>query len=369
MTCRSGGATLPRTAPKVVVPLFVSLILGCVTCRAQAEEPLEEVSIAYDRSACGSRDAFIERVHSRTHRFELREPSAENRHFQVSIRKVPTGYLGELRIVSSDGEDTTRTIDGTACEELFDAVALMTALAIDPSVPLTDPGGPASTEPNGSDSEGESPDQGKDSLPVLRPETATSRALDQPKTRGKAAPVSESVPAEAPLRGRMGGGFLVRGGVVEKALLGGQFHLEVQGKWSDILAPSMRVGGSFQSSARVSGSVGEAQFTLAAGNLEACPVRLPLGGPYLRPCLSGTVGGLRGRGLELDDERSETRLYSAWGGSARLEFPLHRLISFEGGAGFQLPLRRDRFIIESSVVSQAAPVTASGWAGLGLWFY
>lgn len=87
---------------------------------------------------CQDRAAFIARVGAYTAKAHFTD-DASGRLFAVSIAAASAEQLiGNLEIVSAT-ERATRTVTGKTCPELLDALALMTALAIDPDALNSNP--------------------------------------------------------------------------------------------------------------------------------------------------------------------------------------------------------------------------------------
>lgn len=338
--------------------------------QSASEGPLEEVSFEYHPAPCGEQKTFVERVRKRTTKFKSSEPKSDLRHFEITIRSLDGEHSAELRITSIEGETTTRTVTGETCEELFDAVALMTALAIDPSAPIVagdseHSNSSARDTTDTADAESASRPGDDASSSPLAPDVATTAPRDDERP-----PPPTTAPKRSRRVFRLGsaGDFVVTGGVVERALLGGEFHIVSEWTLGEYLAPTLRIFGSYQGATEVDAPVGSVAFKMYGGGAELCPVRVSFGGPILRPCVSGSVAGLSAKAIDVPDGRSEVQDYTTIGMTGRLELPLHRLISLEAGFGAHLPLRRDRFIVDSEVISRAQVVTAKGNLGVLIWF-
>jgi hypothetical protein len=116
----------------LVVPIFCGAICSLTASSAQAQEDAANLGLSFSApSGCQDRAAFITRVQSYTAKAHFSD-DASGRLFAVSIAVASAEQLiGNLEIVSAN-ERATRTVAGKTCPELLDALALMTALAIDP---------------------------------------------------------------------------------------------------------------------------------------------------------------------------------------------------------------------------------------------
>lgn len=93
----------------------------------------EAIVLEYEVSAgCPDRRQFIERVHTFTSKAEIaRDDGTLRRKFAVRISGNAGKVQGELTI-DDRGAKSTRNVAGTGCDEVISALALATALAVDP---------------------------------------------------------------------------------------------------------------------------------------------------------------------------------------------------------------------------------------------
>jgi hypothetical protein len=114
----------------VLISCWAFFNLAATSAHAQQESINLGLSFTAP-SGCQDREAFIARVQAYTAKAHFTE-DASGRLFAVSIAAASAEQLiGNLEIVS-ENERATRTVTGKTCPELLDALALMTALAIDP---------------------------------------------------------------------------------------------------------------------------------------------------------------------------------------------------------------------------------------------
>lgn len=126
-----------------VSALFVALaVVGDSLFAAPSEtEPLRVELTAPE--ACPTRPTLFERVRSHTARIREAAEGEKARALRVAIAPDGGGFVAGLRL-ADDGEVLERRVPGKTCEEVLAAVALITALMIDPlaSAVPTDAGGP-----------------------------------------------------------------------------------------------------------------------------------------------------------------------------------------------------------------------------------
>ena len=118
------------------------LALLCLTSPAFADK--ETIALDYVASGgCPDRTQFVDRVHTFTTKAEVATDDAvPRRKFGIHVARAGAAVRGELTI-DDRGAKTTRSVLGTTCDEVISALALATALAVDPDAL----GGDSSTEP------------------------------------------------------------------------------------------------------------------------------------------------------------------------------------------------------------------------------
>lgn len=112
--------------------IFCGTIFSLAATPAFAQSDDSNLGLSFTAPAgCQDRAAFVRRVQAYTAKAHFTD-DASGRLFAVSIAAAgPEQLIGNLEIVS-ESERATRTVTGKTCPELLDALALMTALAIDP---------------------------------------------------------------------------------------------------------------------------------------------------------------------------------------------------------------------------------------------
>jgi len=107
------------------------LALLCLASPAHAEK--ETIALDFQAaSSCPDRTRFIERVHTFTTKVEVAsDDGTARRKFGIRVTRSAGAVRGELTI-DNRGSKTTRNVSGTTCDEVVSALALATALAVDP---------------------------------------------------------------------------------------------------------------------------------------------------------------------------------------------------------------------------------------------
>jgi hypothetical protein len=143
-----GGNVTGFRARTASAALAAALLLSAVPARADTEAIL----LDYDAGAgCPDRKQFVQRVHTFTTKAEIvSDNGAPRRKFAVQVSRAGNVVRGELTI-DDRGAKTTRDVSGATCDEVISALALATAIAVDPDAlggaPPDEPSKPPPTEP------------------------------------------------------------------------------------------------------------------------------------------------------------------------------------------------------------------------------
>ena len=115
-------------------------LIGCATLTgalvllsAPARADKESLTLEYQAAVgCPDRARFIERVHTFTTKAEVADDDGTpRRKFGIRVTRAAGAVTGELAI-DDRGARTTRSVSGATCDEVVSALALATALAVDP---------------------------------------------------------------------------------------------------------------------------------------------------------------------------------------------------------------------------------------------
>jgi hypothetical protein len=316
------------------------------TALAQALEP-ESIRIDYaGPTDCPGADAFVERVRARTTRWRSAPEGTEARAFIVRVRTDDAFAHGELTIVERDARRRVRDLDARVCSDLVDALALMTALAIDPSASL----GPVSPPP-------------ASSVPPA-PTTAFPRPISAEALRSPPGAVA------APRRWSLslGAGGDAATGVTPAPLVGG--HVFVEARLERFLRPSLRAYGTRMETGVVDVGGGGARFGLTTGGLELCPLRLPAAAALgARPCVGFGAGQIEGAGIDVHNAQRAASLWLDTSLGILLEWAVVPAFSLGARVAAAAPLLRPTFEFEPSVyVYRVPPVVGSAAVEVGLHF-
>ena len=345
MTGRRKSETIGRLA------LVGTAILGLG--RVAVAEP-ESVRIDYAAPAdCPDAKAFVSSLRERTTRFREAAPDEQARRFLVRVKAVGSSFSGRLEIRSPDGRTALRNVDAAICEEVSSALALITALTIDPNA-LT----------------GSAKGTGKSQAESLPGPAAESDRQRFPASAAAVAtsPLSGASEASQPWRWSAG----LRGHttflVSPNMGYGGDVFVEAEAPVSSTLGPAVRMGLFLNQSDVELPTGAAARFQWVLLEVEGCPVRLGGARLAIHPCLAFHVGVIHGEGRKISQPKQTVSLWSDAGPVLRLRLAVTARLLLEAQGGIMLPLHRPTFDIldmGSSTTAYSVP-RLGGSAGIGV---
>ena len=133
-----------------LVAFAFALAISAIEARAQETQPPSALNDDLDRnqtiavlfeysapSVCPNDDRVFSLVHRRSERVvRVNEASAPQR-LIMEISLYPQGYRGELTVLRIGQSKERRSMKGSTCSEVVEALALTAALSIDPNATLT----------------------------------------------------------------------------------------------------------------------------------------------------------------------------------------------------------------------------------------
>jgi hypothetical protein len=291
--------------------LPIALMALCVGSRARADQEVVELRYVAPPE-CPSRASFEAEILERTPNVRLAAPA--QRVFEVTMEATPDGFRGTLVV----DRIADKELSAPRCEDLTSALALVTALAIDPTASVAPRAPPPPSEP-------------------ARRSFAWSFEVD----------------LDAMVEAGVGPGALFAAAIEARLTLRNSYAFE--------LAAIVGRDSTEQDDAT-------ARFTWLAARPGAC-LRGLVERVTLDACGHVEVGAVRANGAMIINERDLTRLWLAAGLHGNARVPL-------GSRGFgllqvgtSLPLVRDRYIFAPNVAVHETP-GLTGWlvVGIGLRF-
>src|SRR5690349_14735342 len=102
---------------------------------AVADEPPFRLVYEAPASACPDREAFLHEIFARTQRPRLAPDGEDGPAIAIRVAidvKSESSSTGRLEMREPDGTNETREVSGQTCTEVAKALALVTALVLDP---------------------------------------------------------------------------------------------------------------------------------------------------------------------------------------------------------------------------------------------
>ena len=293
--------------------------------------------VGYEAPAeCPNAATFLAQVFARTALAKQAGSSGPATALVVSIRSVPGGYAGRLELQPPDAAMAAREVTAADCAQVVTALALMTALAIDPN---------AATAP----------------IPAPAPAVPSEPATPTPSPR------SPDV-TKARWRWTIGAALDLLAGFASQPSLLVRPFVELERERNVPLGYAFRISGA-RAHAAVTSPEGGAELTLWAARAEACPMYFVNRALRLAACLAFDAGQLHASGSGISPVERVDRPWVALGQVARLEIQLFGALALELAGDISFPFVRDRFFIHSDTTIYRAPVIVGGGAvGLGVRF-
>ena len=365
------------------IALFLMTATG-LPARARAESEHIRIQFAAPRR-CADGTAFIRALRQRTGRFQVASGTEQTRVFVVTITHADSFISGRLEIQGSGTEISLRNVSGKTCEEVMAALALMTALAIDPGALSPNTPSPSALPPTTTSPAGPSNPtataQAPEASPLPPPDStaappAPTSSISSPAERHDSNPprrtpthppelpspgVVQSPPAPSGMRvsQRWQWSAGVHGGVSLRVSptpgLGGLLFVEAAAPGATVLGPVFRTGLFLNHSDVTLASGAGAEFQWATTMVEGCPARLLAldSRVALHACLAFHLGVLRGQGRQLDRPEKTTNLWSDLGPVARIRVAVSARFFLEAQGMLVLPLRHLTFAVQDAGPTQA----------------
>ncbi|HEX9297597.1 MAG TPA: hypothetical protein VF881_17265 [Polyangiaceae bacterium] len=342
------------------------LVLSIVALAARARAEQEPIDLSYRvYEGCPSEKQFLAQVVGRAAKTLVATERARGRKFVVTVTGQRRETLGRLEILS--GSDVaSREVTGANCAEVISALALFTALAIDPG---------ASTEPSAellarekSAAAGRSPGASPPALTSPAP-TPGPESRREPETGGSIDRTLVGERAEWLAGARAGGaGAFTGGSAVPGTAWGGGIFVQ----WTTPGFGAYRASGAYFAK----NETGDATFQWIAARLDGCPVRAPLArGLVLEPCVAFELGRVTAtaKSSPAIDTTTERRWWAAADALGRLRYRPSPWFFLELEGGLVVPFTRYVFVLgtETDPQREVHRVPAAGWVvdlGLGVRF-
>ncbi len=317
-------------------------------------------------AGCPDEARFLQGVTARTERIRRAAEGEPARAFVIAVTRDTSTVRGVLVIAGLDGAVSRREVTGDSCEEVTSALALITALAVDPLAATAPVPPPAAPGPSSSGAAGEGA-SASPSSDAPSPASATVDRVARPAQplRSPAEPHAATSPeAAAPARASAGPAERTRwalggegqsvAGLVPGWGIGGGVFLDATGLAHGALVPSFRASlFALATRAALAGAIG-AQLEWFVGRLEACPLRFAWSSEFaLSICAALDAGVLRSRGFGLETNGTQVRPWLAPDALGRVAWSPPGAFFIEAGGGLMAPVTRYSFSFQQSGETEA----------------
>jgi hypothetical protein len=288
--------------------LWLSIAATALGSSTVADASSEVVELRYAApEGCPTRSAVESAILARTVNVRFATPA--RRVFAITIRATDDGYRGTLEI----DQAANKELAAQRCDDLANAFALVTALAIDPMVSVLPPPSPPPRP-----------------IPPMNPAWL-------------------EVDLDA----------MVDAGVGPVAMFA--MVVEARMRWRDAYRVELAAIAGRDSKAE---DGGEARFTWLAVRPALC-MRWSWQDRVIDGCGHLEIGAVRASGEQIVNQRDLTRLWLAAGAHAGLGIPLHQNIFAQLQLGASVPFVRDRYLFAPNVAIHETPIV-TGWLVLGV---
>jgi len=332
-------------------------LLPSAVARAQAPAPAARLDVDAN-PACSTRDELIARVAARSTRIRfVNEPTG----VPVLAARIEVGPRGgvvaELTVVEPDGRRFSRRIEAPSCAAATDALALVVAITLDPSVAS---GEAPKVSP--------APDAGTTApaAPTPAPPPEATPTVDETAPRVSTGAGAAPGPASHYITAGVMGGAIA--GPAPTLMPGLGIEVQAGLERGSVWSPALVLSLAHAWRGDVREDAGTAAFSLDLVSLDVCPARVVVLRLEARVCAAGSAGRLAGEGSNTFDPRSVSRPFATAGGAARLAVPFGGRVQVGIRLGAGATLWRDAFEFTPEVFHRAASVTLMGAVGVGVRF-
>jgi hypothetical protein len=292
-------------------PVLVASLALTWSTSALAAPPGQPFRLEYwAEGHCPDAIEFARQIQTRAPRLRPAEGDEPALGFYAELVERPGSATGRLTARTPDGREVAREVRGATCDDVVAALALIAALAADPSQPVAAPASGAAE---------------------VHPATPVRRHVRDD------LPVEDLEPPDPALRWTfgVGGGLSFDSSIAPSPGYGLGVEFDAEGKGGSVLRPLFAL-----SAIRAAA----ASFTWLAFRGTVCPLRWPEATPlFIRPCLFLDAGELEGN-VSLDGtSRGQSKSWFAAGGFARVEALADEVLSFQLDGGVTAALKRDTF--------------------------
>ncbi|HMF42846.1 MAG TPA: hypothetical protein VKQ32_19375 [Polyangia bacterium] len=294
---------------------------------------------------CTPRSDLAARVAARTPRVQFADDGAV--HAEVAVTSARPGNVVAELVLGPARAEAPRRVVARSCAEAADAIALIIAVTLDPtlkgSAPATSSAPPPAVKPPAEAVVAKPP-----APAVESPARAVATPASATKRRFGVAVAGQTIFGPAP-------------NVMPGIALYVMAALDRGGAWS----PALFVGATRVWRDDLSQPGGSASFTLDAASVDACPIRLAGSALTVHPCASALVGRMASSGADTGNGVSTARPFAVAGAAIAARFGVTASIELSLRLAAGVTLIRDSYQFGATTFHRADPVTTSASLGIG----
>ena len=306
------------------------------------------VRVNYEAPAsCPNQESFYDSVRARTDRVRKAQGNEPRVDVNVRVTRGERGFHGEMRQVVNQSETSARSVDGSTCKEVTEALAFTVALSFDPEAhsPLPPDATPPPQKPS----------------PPAAPASEAPTAVQPPPPP----------PPVAGARLELEVGVSVVGTIVETAgfATGGALSATLLRRANASMSSAVQVSLMYAGTGLLT-APDDHSTRFGALALDACPYRYHSGAWELAPCALATIGFLELTGRGVSDPETVGHAWWSAGIDLQMAVLLGRGVVFESALAATVPLVPHRYYMNSpeQVVTETPAVSPLLRLGLGYRF-
>ena len=348
---------------------LVGAVAGVFAARAALAQT-ESIYLDYRADeGCPSAAWFFAQVEQRTARVRLASGNERGRTFVITLVRGKSGTTGKLAIQEAQRVTVAREVTGEQCRDVAAAIALATALAIDPLAALAPagdngPGASASEPPR--DAADTRSDAARAAPPVAPPNPTSLPDPTAPKDRVRG---EDSRPA--PWTWSTGAGVVLAHGPAPSLSVGGAAFVERETREAAAMVSALRISALALQAPEHAVGTAFASFRFFFLRPELCSVRLRIGAALsVVPCVALDLGLVSASGSNIDTPLSDERFWAAALALGRLRYAISRGLFLQADVSLAFPLTRHSFYFRDpdTLIHTVPPFVAMGGAGVGISF-
>lgn len=374
------------TRPGLALAAVLVLVSGAGIAQEARDPPRSAPTIValefVGPPGCGSESQFKASVAMRSERIQFGSSADDPRRVRVELSRRAGGVvLATLTLIQSSGRRSARKIEASNCDEAVDAIALVTAVTLDPlGVSLsatpshTNAGGSGGTSASAGTSAtagGPSPSGGAGASDASRAGNAGSAGkIPTYETLPGPLPDTDGAPWFGPGEVTWIAGAAVLGtwGAAPAVMPGAALFLSVSNERDSVLSPALRLRLSHSAAGGFEEPGGTASFRVDVATLELCPFRLGSKEVNLRPCGFATGGILGASGDDTSEAQAHHRPWGAAGGTLAFAIRPMEQLQIECFGSVGRPFVRDSFQFAPTVFHEVWAMIPSVGLGTGFIF-